>query len=648
MEDSLAASIVEYCRRRFHAQVHSLDLSSGQQVILRHESTGRWYGVLADEEHLSLHCGKLLVYQMSGCFGFSRPLKQSPEEWIVVHLDGSVPEETIRQLLLASFRYTDLPDASELSYLNENEREEDHAVNIALEESRARSLKEQVRITDGYEEQAIHWKKPPVKKQLPDVLQKLKAVRLSRLTMNWDQRMAEEFCLQALVAKDYEDDYPFHGRFVCYRPTYRLMDDRQLRGYFTWRTMFHQGRKSDLDEETLDSFAFVRVYEILNGLVDDKEEGLLELMEIHDAYGEGSLVLKPQLEHWIHDYIICYGLQSHATELYFPEIRMDRNLLALEHPMETADADFLNALAELADYRLLESQFAAKNPELAAVLLKRICIALDHAVQDKEQRSLASKCFGDGGSVRQYTTLFRNAVYFDSRKNEDKEKTVFTVDAIRSYERDEQGCWLLKSPYVLRQKSKVLGELLREADRQMRLHYGKSGRLKEKNPPCAYKDVIAKAIDDYEKELAEARRPKVHIDMSSLSRIREDAAVTRDALIVDEAENVLAENQEAQTVQSEAMELQPDMEVKKEAPVQENTEEVQDLQKYLLQALLDGREYKDVLQKNHVQLSMLVDQINETMMDVVGDTVIEFDGETPSLIEDYVDDVRNWLEENKG
>ena len=40
---------------------------------------------------------------------------------------------------------------------------------------------------------------------------------------------------------------------------------------------------------------------------------------------------------------------------------------------------------------------------------------------------------------------------------------------------------------------------------------------------------------------------------------------------------------------------------------------------------------------------MLVDRINERMMDEIGDTVIEFDGDRPVIIEDYEDDLRQWL-----
>ena len=37
--------------------------------------------------------------------------------------------------------------------------------------------------------------------------------------------------------------------------------------------------------------------------------------------------------------------------------------------------------------------------------------------------------------------------------------------------------------------------------------------------------------------------------------------------------------------------------------------------------------------------ALLADSINEKMMDELGDTVIEFDGDTPVLIDDYIDDL---------
>ena len=40
---------------------------------------------------------------------------------------------------------------------------------------------------------------------------------------------------------------------------------------------------------------------------------------------------------------------------------------------------------------------------------------------------------------------------------------------------------------------------------------------------------------------------------------------------------------------------------------------------------------------------MLIDSINEKMMDTTGDTVIEFNGDEPELIVDYIEDIKEKL-----
>ena len=43
-------------------------------------------------------------------------------------------------------------------------------------------------------------------------------------------------------------------------------------------------------------------------------------------------------------------------------------------------------------------------------------------------------------------------------------------------------------------------------------------------------------------------------------------------------------------------------------------------------------------------MSVVADSINEKLFDLVGDAVIEFDGDEPLLIEDYLDDIREALQ----
>ena len=60
----------------------------------------------------------------------------------------------------------------------------------------------------------------------------------------------------------------------------------------------------------------------------------------------------------------------------------------------------------------------------------------------------------------------------------------------------------------------------------------------------------------------------------------------------------------------------------------------------LLLALLDGsplEQYDDMF------LTLAADAINEALLDEIGDTVVEFDGERPALVEDYIQDVKDML-----
>ena len=66
-------------------------------------------------------------------------------------------------------------------------------------------------------------------------------------------------------------------------------------------------------------------------------------------------------------------------------------------------------------------------------------------------------------------------------------------------------------------------------------------------------------------------------------------------------------------------------------------------EKAFLAALLDG-DCKPELIGEAVPLTMIVDRLNEKLFDEVGDAVLELTGSGAAVIEDYLDDVRDLLE----
>ena len=65
-----------------------------------------------------------------------------------------------------------------------------------------------------------------------------------------------------------------------------------------------------------------------------------------------------------------------------------------------------------------------------------------------------------------------------------------------------------------------------------------------------------------------------------------------------------------------------------------------DLELRVLQGLAAGKIAAELLGPGDPFVSVIADSINEKLFDLVGDAVIEFDGDDPQLVEDYLDDLR--------
>jgi hypothetical protein len=58
---------------------------------------------------------------------------------------------------------------------------------------------------------------------------------------------------------------------------------------------------------------------------------------------------------------------------------------------------------------------------------------------------------------------------------------------------------------------------------------------------------------------------------------------------------------------------------------------------------MDGKSASELLLPTDPFVSVVADNINEKLYDLVGDAVIDFDGDEPVLVEDYLDDIKEVL-----
>ena len=436
------------------------------------------------------------------------------------------------------------------------------------------------------------------------------------------------FYQQGKFMEDYEDCVFYDRPFKRYYPTYNDLSVRQLRGYFGWRTRFREGRN---DPSVPASFLYLYIYELLDNIGVGPEEGFAELRYMDETFGAKDETMHRHLSAWTRDYVVYYGLDAACAALYFDSVGSGARsaLRAYEETGEVSPGLF-EAVESLSSYHVGRSPCYKEDPEgMKQAVLKSIQCVSGH-LQAQGRGTLSRHCLG---AVRpRPVRLFSGAVFYDHLRYEDY---TYEVSPARIY-RCRRGIWTLEQDTAAERPSALIGWILRETDRQMRLQTGTGHELKPSpGSPEPLTVLIRQAVSDYLQEKREAARPKIEFDMSSLGRIRSDAdAVMASLLIAEEPELEEPAHPEPEEVPAAA--AVPAY----EAVLPDGIPGLTPDETEFLRALLSGEPWKDLLRGKHLLPSMLADSINEKLMDVFGDVVIEFDGEDPVLVEDYEEELK--------
>ncbi|SKB55754.1 TerB-C domain-containing protein [Lachnospiraceae bacterium] len=539
-----------------------------------------------------------------------------------------------------------------------------------------------VRFTDGYHDEALPLRKDrpaAPKTPLPDKLQWMKAIASEVHT--FPKPESWYFYKQGQFAADYTDDYEFTGVFRRYFPTYKTMKDNELRGYFSFRTRFRNGFP---DQSPQLSFLYVYIYEILNGIGVTPQEGFEILLKIDRLYGHLDVTLKDHLRRWIRDYIIYYGLDHNLASEYF-SVDMDSALSVLMQAFSEAedpecdpsvpDDALFDALLVMSSYDIKKSTLYKKDPELTKSTIVRVIRELSAGMKRLSRDTLFEYCFGRRGvfSVK----IFQNAVFYDHKKYTDY---AYEISPICSYHcRD--GAWSREAYGRFAEPSRILGDICHETDRVLRDKTGLVKSIKRRLMNDIFAEEISWIVDRFLKEREEAAKPRIEIDLSMLDSIRRDAAETRDSLIVEEethSENVSVESdlhnvenlvdsdlhnidKIVPDISGDISNTSENIDILSDRGEPESSLHNQEFsgefdlhnidsflspdEIFVLHALLYGEPWKDYVQSHHLMINMLCDSINDQMMDIIGDTVIEFNEDEPELIEDYIPDLKDIIPE---
>lgn len=459
----------------------------------------------------------------------------------------------------------------------------------------------------------------------------------------WQITMAKSFYEQALFMADYKDSAEIVP-YMNYFPTYRDMTIDQMRSYFTLRRMWRQGKYPDASL----SYIFVYVYELLMQVgIGTSEDGYEILRELLAAYSPAEPKLERYLRPWLRDYVVYYNLDGHFKEVFAEENRRDALAAVLDDYARTDGGALLDAVCSLSRYDIRKSLLFAKQPDKARGCAVAVLRAIAPLLEQVRHHRLVTLCLGK--RVRRQVTMFSNAVFYNPRPVREAEIQV----APRHRYFCRGGLWS-KDEFVAdaQDMGRLLSTILREADCQMRVLFGVKPRLQPRPAAEPYRQLIHEAIaawaeQEREAESArEAERRRVRIDFSKLGRIRQDAEVVKDLLGTEDAasdtDNVYTADSPETAPVSPAQAAQP-LPRTPQPSVDEEQEKDGDEWSSFLRLFLSGGDWQGYLRKVHVPEGVMVEDINNRMMDEIGDIVLEDDGSGLRLIEDYRADIEQML-----
>ena len=432
------------------------------------------------------------------------------------------------------------------------------------------------------------------------------------------------FYTQGTFMEDFEDVFPYNEDFVKYYPSYRDMTTEQLRGYFSWRTRVRKGKV----EKAPEPFVYVYLYELINCIgYSEPTECFKQFSGFCQQYASIDDSIAKYTDTWLKDFIVYYGLDSpFADEL--EDIRYDKQLLTLIHWSEHSNDELFAAIDDLSSYQLKKSLFYAAFPEDIKEVVVRSFISLSEFFRDKRKNSLCDKLFGN--IVECSYNMFASSIFYDRQSLRDCE---YALNEIHSFT-CKSGKWKCRKYFGNRGRNGHLGDLVKAIDSLMREKKDFKHKISYTGVSKTAVKLIQAEIDALYEEQCRAEAAKIEIDLSKLAGIRKTADSTREKLLVDD------EEPEIITAPHEPVVSEAVSEVNDESPLDSD-------EKLFIKALLYGRDTNAAAKSCGKMVSILADSINEKLFDLFGDTVIDFSADSPELIEDYTDELREMFPDNK-
>lgn len=614
--------LLSYAIRHFGKNSISEVNDNPNLVAFSSPITKNWFALLnldPKNKSLNINCGDFAA-TIKDLPGFSASSLIKEAKWVEVSLGLS--NQKIKKALEYAFKIALMsnkrPNPEKLIYIPDTIQNDEESVyheqklNFKNWKRSSNILRKEAKSTE--EEINLNFEDTQL---VPKEIKKM--IESYQYSLPGSVRREQNFYLQGKLMASYEDHYEGKQSFLRYYPTYHDLTAGQARTYFTWRTKIRQ----NIYEKISDSYAYIYLYELLNGIgIKDPEEGLDKLITFNKNYAQKfSPEIGAYLERWIRDYIIFYNINKTNNTFFVKEQTNDKKYERLLSPDQFSRHEVAESLIKLSNYKIRNCPLYKKSIEKFEYLL----VLIWHKILDL--RNDGFDFFTSYIAYKNQMTiqLFSAAVF---NHQLEPQTTSYEIDQIRKYFYDkEKNTWYCESYWGLTGQKSIMGNFLHEVDREIRLRFNLGRNLKPRKIEKHYLKAIRDGIKEYQIEEQKLKQPKIEFNLSQLSTIREDAAGTRDSLLTEE--ELQAEQEEREQIE--------------ETVVNDEQEDYglssEEMATIIL--LLKGKDLNKYLKEHHLMAAVIIDNINEKLFDEFGDNVIEFINDIPTVIEDYQEDLED-------
>lgn len=512
--------------------------------------------------------------------------------------------------------------------------------------------------------------RPKAKKYVPEQIRRMK--NLYQYGDGSFRQQCKNFYVQGKFMENYEDNVPWKGEIYECWPSYHNLSLAQLRGYFTWRTELRKGNY----QKNCDAFVLMYLSELFNGIgAVSAEENFHKIQEFKENYidsGFGDKYLRDMLHRWMLEFAVLKGLAPDITRKYADSDMLEKDAAVeiLHYPEKFNAQEVFNALCVFGGKKTAESKLIQERGTEAITLFAAVW-RLASVQYQEDGKKLFQLCFGRRRAQDWHPLEY--TLYYDNSKK--RKSVAYELNPSRSY-LFKEGAWYVVTYQSYYFNRKIIADFLHETDRRLRLYLKTGHPLKERKEAAWAVSYIEAVIAADRKAKFEAARPKVSIDFSGLDKIRKDALETQGSLLTDEETMGSPEAASKQTENSkhtgtpeyggDAIPDAASIPIPAAVPSTASMPSaaapsgsafgasgssgvsvpLDDMQMQLLRMLLRGEPVLELIAAQHGMPSVIADAINEALFDYIGDTAVECDGETITLVEDYRDDIIEILGED--